>query len=365
MKTQAQIEEETGMTGIGALSMASNNAFDRILNMFENCQVANPLFNAPELGDYTLQPLSPARNASYDGTYIGCYDIAFPTYAFADDTGKPNAFYNASKNQNTIVANNSISLVRNNDGSAVGSGLITEKPKDLDKIYELKGNRGCYVVAARNGEALDSSADIDRNNPIATGTTLTAGKIYINEIGAVTYNGTTYPIRSRIMAVDSIQTFTTTEGGVLFEILETPNRFTNEVRFKQNISGVIVNAGTNLTVNSWYRVINDSITWNGETLPVGDSFQAIAGQLTFAGNGAVIEEFSDADVWRVFVIDSDIKIRRVGDVASGNIDTGTDGKPMTNAHGEYYSAQNVVRPEFSVYARYVQKRWTLNAGMSK
>ena len=47
------------------------------------------------------------------------------------------------------------------------------------------------------------------------------------------------------------------------------------------------------------------------------------------------------------------------------IDTGTDGKPLTNGHKEYYNATNKPRAEFSIFARYIQKQWILNSKMLK
>ena len=363
--TQSQLETTYGVTGIDAVK-AYHQAKFGTNNVFNYSKVADPLFNNPDYDDYTLQPLSPARHMSYDGTFVGAKDIAFPTFAYADDLGHPNAFYNASKNANTLVANNSITLVRNPDGSAVGNGQITEKPKDLGKIYELKTNQSSYVFADRNREMLDANADINLSAPISAGTSLVSSTVYINEGGSVVYNGVTYTNRSRITAVDSVQSFTTAEGAVLYAVLEYPNRYTNYIRHKQTISGTQIPSGTDiLTIGSWYRVFNNSITWDAKSIPVGDSFQAVAGKLSFTGPGVVVEEFSESDVYSEVIIDAPIKCRRVGNVSTGAIDTGTDGKPLTNGHKEYYNATNRPRAEFSIFARYIQKQWVLNTKMLK
>ena len=363
--TQAQLESTYGVSGIAAVKAYYNAKFGTS-NVFNYSKVADPLFNNAALDDYTLQPLSPARHMAYDGTYIGAKDVGFPSYAYANDLGQPNAFYNASKNANTLVANNSITLVRNPDGSAQGSGAITEKPKDLGLIFELKTNQSSYIQAYRNREMLDNSADIDLSAPIAAGTALTSGVIYVNEGGSVVYNSVTYSNRSRITAVDSLQSFTTTEGAVLYAITEYPNRYTNLIRHKQTIVGTQIAAGTDvLTADSWYRVYSNSITWDGKTVPVGDSFQAVAGKLSFSGSGVCVAEFTAADAWSEVIIDAPIKCRRVGNVSTGAIDAGTDGKPLTNGHKEYYNATNKARAEFSIFARYVQKHWVLNAKMLK
>ena len=363
--SQVQLETTYGVTGIDAVK-AYHQAKFGTSDAFNYSKVADPLFNNPDYDDYTLQTLSPARHMSYDGTFVGAKDIAFPTFAYADDLGHPNALYNASKNANTLVANNSITLVRNPDGSAVGNGAITEKPKDMGKIYELKTNQSSYIFADRNREMLDVNADINLNAPISAGTPLISGTVYVSEGGSSVYNGVTYPNRSRITAVDSVQSFTTAEGAVYYAIREYPNRYTNYIRYKQTVPGTQIPAGTDvLTAGSWYRVFGNSITWDAKGIPVGDSFQAVAGKLSFTGSGVVVEEFSEADVYSEIIIDAPIKCRRVGNVITGAIDAGTDGKPLTNGHKEYYNATNKPRAEFSIFARYIQKDWILNTGMLK
>jgi hypothetical protein len=363
--TQSQLETTYEVTGIDAVK-AYYLAKYGTNNVFNYSKVADPLFNNDEYDDYTLQLLSPARHMSYDGTFVGAKDIAFPTYAYGSDLGHPNAFYNASKNANTLVSNNSITLVRNPDGSAVGNGKITEKPKDLGRIYELKHNQCSYIAADRNREMLDANSDIDLSAPISVGTPLVSGTVYVSEGGSSVYNGVTYPNRSRITAVDSVQSFTTAEGAVYYAIREYPNRYTNYMRYKQTIPGAQIPAGTDvLTAGSWYRVFGNSITWDTKGIPVGDSFQAVAGKLSFTGSGVVVEEFSEADVYSEIIIDAPIKCRRVGNVSTGAIDTGTDGKPLTNGHKEYYNATNKPRAEFSIFARHTQKDWILNTGMLK
>ena len=88
-------------------------------------------------------------------------------------------------------------------------------------------------------------------------------------------------------------------------------------------------------------------------------------RLGVTGSGVVVEEFSEADVYSEIIIDAPIKCRRVGNVSTGAIDTGTDGKPLTNGHKEYYNSTNKPRAEFSIFARYTQKDWILNTGMLK
>ena len=42
---------------------------------FANSMVTDPLFNNVALGDFTLQPTSPARNLAYEGTFVGAKSV--------------------------------------------------------------------------------------------------------------------------------------------------------------------------------------------------------------------------------------------------------------------------------------------------
>jgi len=360
-KTQGELDALYGLTGIDSIRAYYSTKFNTY-NVFNSCKVVDPLFNNILLDDYTLKPSSPARNMAYDGTFIGAKDVGYPTYAYANDIDHASAFYNASKSANVIVANNSITLIRNSDGSAVGGGNITEKSKDLGKIQEIKSNQLSFAFADRNREMPNASPAIDLTAPIVAGTVLVSGNVYINEVDTVTYNAVLYPIRSRIYAIDG-NTFT--GNGLLYKVLNNTQNYINQIRFKQSITGAKISAGTNLTVNSWYRVYDNLITWNGLNIAVGDVFQAVAGKVSFTGTGKCVEEFNDADVWGEYVINAPILVRRVGNLAIGAIDTGTNGKLLSNGHPEYNNATNKARAEFPIFARYVQVKHFLSASEAK
>lgn len=351
-KTQSDLESLYGVTGIDAVR-AYHNAKFGTYNVFPNCKVIDPMFNNVLLEDYTLNPFSLARNMAYDGTFIGAKDIGYPTYAYASDLDHPNAFYNASKSANILIANNSITLVRNADGSAAGGGNITEKSKDLSKVQELKTNQLSFVSADRNREMPNASPVIDYAAPMAAGMALISGNIYINEVDAVTYNTVLYPVGSRIYAIDN-NTFT--GFGLLYLVKNNLQPNINLLRFKQSISGTKISSGTNLTANSWYRVYDNQITWNSLNIMIGDVFQAIIGKLSFAGLGKCVEEFNDSDVWGEFIINAPITVKRVGNIASAVIDVGTNGKMLSCGHPEYSNITNKVRPDFTVFARYIQTK---------
>lgn len=336
--------------------------FPSAIYNFEGCLIVDPLFNNPELDDFTLQSLSPAKTAGYDGTFIGAKDVGYPTYAFTNDLGRANSFYNASKSANVIVADDSITLLRDSSGTAIGGGNITEKPKDLLKIQEIKGSGVSFLAADRNREMPTYAPAIDLSSPISAGTALISGRVYINEIDTVTYNNIVYPIRSRIYTID---TNSFTGLGKLYLVKNNAPVNTNLIRFKQSVSGTKILAGTNLTANSWYRVYDDVVSWNGLTVPVGDVIQAITGKLSFTGFGSCVEEFNDGDTWSEFTINAPILVRRVGNLYTGAIDVGTDGKALSNGHPEYNSATNVVRPEFTVFARYIQVKHYFSVAEAK
>lgn len=51
-----------------------------------------------------------------------------------------------------------------------------------------------------------------------------------------------------------------------------------------------------------------------------------------------------------------LRCLRVGNLSTGAIDVGSDGRPLTNAHPEYYNATNQARPKFFVRANWVMLR---------
>lgn len=363
-KTQAQLEVTYAPSvGIDAVKAYYNAKFGSV-NIFNYSKVADPLFNNANLDDYTLQPMSPARHMAYDGSFIGAKDVAFPIYPYANDLSHPNGFYNASKGANLIVNDNKISLARNSDGSSVGGGMITSKPQDLISVYELRTTLPSQQIADRNREWIDTNADIDMSAPIAAGTAITVGESYVVEGGSVTYNSITYATRSKLIVVTGFTAFTTADGGYLLLIKETPNRSTCEMRFKQTITGTVINPSTNLTLNSWYKAVTSVVTWNGLSIPVGDSFQAIAGQLAFTGGGCV-ELMNDADLWYEIEMGDKPMCKKVGNVITGAIDIGTDGKPLTCGHKEFYTTANIARASQMIQARYIQYQLTFQNKMLK
>lgn len=337
--------------------------FPTSANTFQFSKVADPLFTNSARFDCSLNPASPARHMAYNGTFIGAFDVAYPIKPYADDLSHPDGFYLASKGANIQASNTKLSLARNADGSSVGGGQIITKPQDLSAVYELRTVLASQQIADRNREWLDTNADIDMTAPIYPGTAITVGESYVVEGGSVVYNSITYATRSKFIAVAGQTAFTSSDGGYLYLIKETPNRSTCELRFKQTLSGVTVTPGNNLTNGTWYKA-SGAVTWNGKVIPDGDSFQAVTGALSFTG-GNCIEMFTNADTWYEVEIGDKPLCKKVGNVTSGAIDVGTDGLPLTNGHKEFYTTANQARTSFIIQARYIQYRLTFQNKMLK
>ena len=362
-KTIQTIEAETGLTGIDALRKAHQNYFGGSIDVFKSCIITDPLFNDINNDDFSLKPLSPARHLAFNGTYVGAFDVAFPIRPYADDINHPDGFYNASKGANILASNTKLSLARNPDGSAVGGGQITTKPQDFGAVYELRTVLASQQIADRNREWIDTNADIDMTAPIYPGTAITVGESYVVEGGSVVYNSVTYTTRNKFIAVAGQTAFTSPDGAYLYLIKETPNRATVEMRMRQTLSGVIVTPGNNLTDGSWYKAVG-AVNWNSKVIPDGDSFQAVTGALSFTG-GNCVEIFTDADVWYEVEIGDKPVAKRVGNVQGGAFDVGTDGKPLSNGHKEFYTTTNQARASFMMQARYIQYRITFQNKMLK
>ncbi|SDC52102.1 hypothetical protein [Williamwhitmania taraxaci] len=60
-------------------------------------------------------------------------------------------------------------------------------------------------------------------------------------------------------------------------------------------------------------------------------------------------------------METGLRCLRVGNIPAGAIDVGTDGRPLTNAHPEYYSAANTGRLKFPIRASWVALKITINS----
>ncbi len=100
-------------------------------------------------------------------------------------------------------------------------------------------------------------------------------------------------------------------------------------------------------------------------------------QVKVLENGALPADFLTNDVAYPYLtspamstpgdkgMDTGLRCLRVGNIPAGAIDVGTDGRPLTNAHPEYYTVTNVSRAKFTVSASWVALKITINAIFSQ
>lgn len=178
-------------------------------------------------------------------------------------------------------------------------------------------NRGVFVTPFQ--DAIDFS-EASKISPTVTGVPLSGGIAYFVKAGSayVTYAGNTYQSGSVITAVDS-----------------------TTLCYKS--------AGDTATLHPIFR----PTIWNGVLMKISESRDCpsdfLANDTAYPWIDCKSSHSSGAST------DAQIGMRclRVGNLASGAIDVGTDGKPLTSAHPEFYSAANSSRAKFLIAARWV------------
>ncbi|WP_183573848.1 hypothetical protein HDF18_08485 [Mucilaginibacter sp. X5P1] len=265
----------TQYANIAALQAACNSAYGSSL-VFTNCQMTDPLFNNPAIGDYSLAFASPAKNMSYQGTYAGAESIAYPVKVSATETG---GSFDFSSIVNLSVTNNSVTLTDPTQNGSIKTKLIVNSSgRQIEKLPIYAYN------ADRNGQYIDSIADLSATYMNA-GDTLDTPVPYLVENGALSYNGNSYQPGERLTTVTGITTFSSVNGGTLREITEAPQRHTIMARFSDG--GAIVNAGSALIDGYWYYISAGSVSYNGIVYNTGSSFKAV-NTTPFSGTGTVI-----------------------------------------------------------------------------
>jgi hypothetical protein len=257
------------------LIAAQAAVFPGALINFDNCQVTDPLFNNPAIDDYTLQFGSPARNMSYQGTYVGAHSIAYPVKASAtESTGS----FDFSTAVNFVIANDSLTLANTALDAEIKTKLIVNPTGRQIQRFPIFG-----FNADRNGQYIDSIADLDTISK-SPGNTLSAPVPYLVENGAITYNNVIYQPGDKFTTVTGITSFTSSSGGTVREIIEAPQRHTMMMRCS-NGNGTIT-AGSALGIDYWYFVQSGSVVYNTVTYNAGSTFKAVDTN-AFTGTGAV------------------------------------------------------------------------------
>jgi hypothetical protein len=207
----------TAATNISELRSLHLAGFAGAVYNFPNCKVGSPGFNNVLAGDFTLTLNSIARNMAYDGKFIGAKGLAG-----SQDAG------DAVYTENVTISNGEATLT-----DVALPGLIRFPIVDLGAEYELGILDYSGVMGLRNGEAIDANKDL-ADNTINAGQNLTTNSSYLVEVGSINYNGISHQIGSRFTAVSAASTFSTTESGVVREIIERPNRYAVKMKVHRN-----------------------------------------------------------------------------------------------------------------------------------
>ncbi|QHS56058.1 hypothetical protein GWR56_11130 [Mucilaginibacter sp. 14171R-50] len=214
----------TGFTYYGAIAdlrAAHLIAFPALVTNFIGCSIADPKFNNPTIGDFSLRFDSPAKNLSYFGTYVGARSIAQGLRVRAIEG---DGDFDFSTAVNCTIADDSIIPTDPNIDAIIETKTIENTLGRQIKSIPLQ-----YFNADRNGQYVDSIPDLDIITK-AAGDTLTIPASYLVEGGSISYNSATYTAGQRFTTVTGHTNFTTGTSGVVREILEAPQRHTIEMK---------------------------------------------------------------------------------------------------------------------------------------
>ncbi|MCD7973998.1 MAG: hypothetical protein LUG18_15280 [Candidatus Azobacteroides sp.] len=271
---------------------------------YEHIKITSgPLFNDPEKGDLTIHPDSVLlNNKIYKDSVNYFYPCAFPPALNIkmrpDSQGEKNAFDETSVSGGLFITDNGcLELQRDGAGMPIEGGLIDTKVITLDKKFTLGG----INVVLENDE-------------------LNAG-VHLGNIRK------TVKVRVKNNVEKMVYSWALEEGATYMNL-------ENNVDIKNEETGVV----RKLFINeSFVKRSNETI----------DSVHGSRFGLLFS---------AEEEGWMDCPADTDLLVKKVGDVKAGKPDTGTDGNILTNAHPEFYSEENKTRPDFYITAKYVQYR---------
>jgi len=327
---------------IAALQSAYHAIYSTL--SFIGCIITDPLFNNFNIGDYSLQFSSPAKNLSYLGTYAGAKSIAYPVKASATEiTGS----FDFSTNVNLNITDNSITLADPTQNASIQTKLIINTTGRQIQKFPIYG-----FNADRNGQYIDSIPDLATvaNNP---GDMLDVVASYLVTNGAITYNGSVYQPGDRLTTIAGVTTFTSNANGTLTEILEAPERHTIMARFS-NGSGTVA-TGSALTAGYWYYIQSGSVTYNSVVFSAGSGFKAIDTN-AYTGTGSVVLALS-TETFQHYEPGIQPTSNNVGDTRIGEIIRG-NGDPAYVRGG--YGVQ-----EFPINAQFIQLYYIINVSNLK
>jgi hypothetical protein len=238
---------------------------------FKYTKFTDPLFLDKPANNFALSLNSPARNMTFDAKSIGALPIS-------SNFQPQNALYT----ENITITNGVATQTNPSLPSLIRTPII-----DNGGEYEIGTLNFIGDHADRNGIVIDSNTDLS-NVTISAGTTIGTNNYYVVEGGSINYNGVMYQVGSRFTAVAASTTFSTTEGGVIREILSAPNKRTIKAKFHRNL-------GDTNTFNSlaWnHYILGQKVTANR----VGD----LGTGAILRGNGDVAFDNAPSKILPVF-----------------------------------------------------------------
>ncbi|WP_025142753.1 hypothetical protein [Pedobacter jeongneungensis] len=298
-----------------------------------HCMFANPKFNNPGIGDYSLAFDSPAKNLSYFGTYIGAVSIGQSLKA---STLESESGFDADTNVNLTINENSIELTNKTQDAVIETKVIPNLNQRELLQAPLYG-----FNADRNGQYIDSIADL-ATTTVAAGINLSPVTPYQVENAAIVYNGSTIQPGEKFTTT-GVTSFTTESDGVCREILEAPQRHTIMARFSNG--GNQKNAGNPLTAGYWYYV-NGTITYNGVE-HTNKTFKAVNTD-SFTGTGTLIEAMTDQS-YQHYEPHVKFSSNNVGDTRLGEIIRGNGDPDYVRGEGK----------EFPINAKFIQVKYMI------
>lgn len=308
---------------------------------FTNCQwTDNKIFNCPDNDrsgtnwDFSLiYGTKEAQPACYmdGGKHIGAFPPAIKI-EFKNTADLTTSMYEVEIKETDKISNDSGTLSLASD---FAGATIFSKPMLIPAGAQFNGfNVSLFPDAANSGifvtgqtDSIDMS-DADKITLASTGIALTANVCYLVRVDAGTtavYAGTAYTDKMVLMATDSTTLATKNgSGNAYLYPINHPSIWQN-VQFKIcETANIPDDFKTNDTAYPWFCA----------------------------------ECFSKPCDPRG-TYETGLRCIRVGDLNSGAIDVGSDGKPLTSAHPEYYNATNQARPKYFVRANYVLMKITI------
>lgn len=334
----------TNFTDIDSLRAAMMAYDAAIVNPLRGCVITDPKFNNPAIGDFTLTFDSPAKNLSYLGTFVGAKSIAQKMNVSATESDGEFEFESAI---NVTINDDSITFTDPTADAQIDTKVIVNIiGREISRLSSYGFN------ADRNGQYIDSIPDLS-SSIYLPGNALPAMMPFIVEAGAITYNGDIYQPGDRATTISGAGAFSTSEGGVIREILEAPERHTIMVRFSNG--GDTVTTGDALTDGNYYYVVSGAVSYNGIDQGVGTVFKA-GGTDPFTGAGKVITAFS-TESFQHYEPGIKPTSNNVGDSRTGAIIRG-NGDPA-------YIRGGLGIQEFPINQKFIQVRYYIRANNLK